>query len=178
MKREIEEVYAKLNDLELIGAYGKWLMELKKRGLIRTNNVVGELGESLAVKIYRETLKLPRLQAAPVGTQNIDAISTEGKRYSIKSTTGKVTGVFYGLNEPGSVEVEPVKFEFVIIVIFSRDYELKAIYEIDWPTFLKHRKWHSRMRAWNLSVNKALVADATMIFSIPEFTVIPNTSSQ
>lgn len=178
MKRDIEEVYAKLNDLELVGAYGKWLTELKKRELIRTNNVVGELGESLAIKIYREIPKLPRLQAAPVGTQNIDAISTEGKRYSIKSTTGKVTGVFYGLNEPGSTIVEPVKFEFVIIVIFSKDYELKAIYELDWPTFLKHRKWHSRMRAWNLSVNKALVADATTIFSIPEFSAIPAVSTQ
>lgn len=175
MKDSIEDIYSKLNDLELVSAYGKWLEELKKRKLIRTNNVIGELGESIAIKIYCSTPRLPRLQAAPIGTQNIDAISSTGNRYSIKSTTGKVTGVFYGLNEPDSEEEERVKFEFVIVVIFSKEYEVKALYEIDWHTFLKHRKWHSRMRAWNLSINRALVADATIIFSGPEPTPISET---
>ena len=34
---------------------------------------------------------------APVGTENIDAISRKGDRYSIKSTSSNTTGVFYGL---------------------------------------------------------------------------------
>lgn len=168
---KIEDIYSELNDLDLVRAYGKWLEELKKRKLIRTNNVIGELGESIAIKFYCSTPKLPKLQAAPIGTQNIDAISSEGNRYSIKTTTGKVTGVFYGLNEPDSTGEEHIKFEFVIVVIFSKYYDLQAIYEIDWFTFLKHRKWHSRMRAWNLSVNKALINDATTIFVSSE----PNT---
>ncbi|ETT82259.1 hypothetical protein MKZ08_06660 [Viridibacillus sp. FSL R5-0477] len=164
MKKSIKEIYESLNDIELVNAYGVWLDELKKRGLIRTNNVVGELGESIAIKYYCDTPRLPRLQAAPIGTQNIDAISTEGNRYSIKSTTGKVTGVFYGLNEPNDEREEQVKFEFVILVVFSKQYELQAIYEIDWNMFLKHRKWHSRMRAWNLSINKHLIGDAKVVF--------------
>lgn len=164
MVKNIKEIFAGLNDMELINSYGVWLNELKERKLIRTNNVVGELGESIAIKYYCQTPHLPRLQAAPIGTQNVDALSSEGNRYSIKTTTGKVTGVFYGLNEPESEEDEKVKFEYVIIVLFNKQFELQAIYEIDWKTFLKHRKWHSRMRAWNLSVNKDLINDAKKIF--------------
>ncbi|MGO1058535.1 hypothetical protein ACTL32_05300 [Planococcus sp. FY231025] len=168
MNKKINETLMDLNDLELISVYGIWLKELKQRNLIRTNNVIGELGESIAINLYRSTPNLPRLQAAPIGTQNIDAISSEGNRYSIKATTGKVTGVFFGLFEPNAEGIEPQKFEYVIIVVFTKELELKAIYEIDWQNFLKHRKWHSRVRAWNLTVTKALKNDAKIIFEISD----------
>lgn len=49
---------------------------------------------------------MPNLQAAPAGTQNIDAISRNGERYSVKSSSGNLTGVFYGLNDPNSKDIE------------------------------------------------------------------------
>ena len=39
--------------------------ELKRRDIIRTKNIVGELGEYYAVKIFNETANLPKLQLAP-----------------------------------------------------------------------------------------------------------------
>ena len=54
----------------------------------------------MAVDYYINTSGLPNLQDAPTGTQNIDAISRDGNRYSIKSLTGSTTGVFYGLLWP------------------------------------------------------------------------------
>ena len=45
---------------------------------------------------------MPNLSPAPVGAENIDAISRKGDRYSIKSTSNNTTGVFYGLEEPES----------------------------------------------------------------------------
>ena len=36
------------------------------------------------------------LEFAPPGTKNIDAISRDGHRYSVKSTSSNLTGVFYG----------------------------------------------------------------------------------
>jgi hypothetical protein len=161
---ELREKLKEMNDYDLIGIYGVWLDELKGRGMIRTNNVIGELGEYIAIKYYKENPKLPKLQAAPTGTQNIDAISINGDRYSIKSTTGKITGVFYGLNEPDNESEEKQKFEFVIIVVFNKDITLNSIYEITWENFLKHKRWHSRMRAWNLSVSKALLENCVKVF--------------
>ncbi|MEW6654981.1 MAG: hypothetical protein AB1394_16150, partial [Bacteroidota bacterium] len=102
---------------------------------------------------------------APAGTQNIDAISRQGARYSIKSTSGKLTSVFYGLNDPESVDEEKQKFEYVIIVIFSENFELEKIIEIDWKQFLSLKRWHKTIRGWNISVTKQLIESSKIIWS-------------
>lgn len=148
---------------ELVGAYAAIPQELRKRGIIRSNNFLGDLGEHLAIKLYKETPGLPNLQAAPPGTQNVDAISREGKRYSIKSTRRRTTGVFYGLNDPRSNEPEEHKFEYVVIVEFTDDFSIRRVCELDWRAFLKHKRWQSRMRAWYLTITKQLLADAKIL---------------
>ena len=153
-----------LSSAEIIHLYGNSIRELKKRGILRTNNVIGELGEYWVIDHFCRTPGLPKLQAAPVGTQNIDAISRSGERYSIKSTSGKVTGVFYGLEPPDSSVPDTQKFEYVLICKFDDNCEPEAIYQITWNQFLAHKHWHSRMKAWNLTLSKALIADAVVIF--------------
>ena len=149
---------------ELIHLYSAAIKELKNRNIIRTNNVVGELGEYLAIEWYNNTPGLPNLSPAPVGTENIDAISRKGDRYSIKSTSTNVTGVFYGLQEKGSDIPDKQKFEYVIICKFDDDYELQMILEMDWNTFVANKHWHSRMQAWNLSVSKKLYNQCKIIY--------------
>lgn len=164
MEDEIVEKLKVMDDTSLVSVYGYWMDELKERGMIRTKNVIGELGEYFAIKYYKENPKLPKLQAAPTGTQNIDAISINGDRYAIKSTTTKGTGVFYGLNEPNSGLFEVQKFEYVIIVQFNKDVSLNAIYQLSWEKFLKHKRWHSRVRAWNLTLRRDLIDECVKIF--------------
>ena len=89
--------FIKLKDGEVVNIYPEVLKELKSRGIIKTNNLIGDLGEYLAIKTYSETPGLPKLQDAPASTKNIDAISTKGERYAIKSTSGTGTGVFASL---------------------------------------------------------------------------------
>ena len=89
--------FSKLKDEEVVNIYPEVLKELKSRGIIKTNNLIGDLGEYLAIKTYSETPGLPKLQDAPASTKNIDAISTKGQRYTIKSTSGTGTGVFASL---------------------------------------------------------------------------------
>lgn len=154
---------SRLKDNEVIQLYSDSIKELKRRGILRTNNVIGELGEYLAIDYFCKTAGLPKLQAAPVGTQNIDAISRSGDRYSIKSTSGNSTGVFYGLQPKGSTLPDVQKFEYVLICKFDDNCNLEAIYQLTWEKFLLHKHWHSRMKAWNLTLSKALIADATVI---------------
>lgn len=165
MKTNIEEFINSLSDADLIKVYSYSITTLKNRNIIRTKNVIGELGEYIAINHYTTTPNLPKLQAAPTSTQNIDAISINGDRYTIKSTTTATTGVFYGLNNPNISLEETQKFEYVIIVKFDDNLNLKAIYELDWKIFLKHKKWHSRMNAWNLTLTKNLISDSKIIFS-------------
>lgn len=153
-----------LSDTDLIMTYGAVIQERKTRGIIRSKNVLGDLGEHLAINHYSQTKGLPRLQMAPPATKNIDAISVNGDRYSIKSTTGSVTSVFYGMNPPDFKGVEQQKFEYVIIVLFDDNYQLKRINELTWGEFLRYRRWHSRMSAWNLGVSKEMLKETRTIF--------------
>lgn len=155
---------AVLSTAEIVSLYCETIKELKARSVIRTNNVIGDLGEYLAIEYYNNTAGLPTLAAAPIGTENIDAISRKGDRYSIKSTSRNVTGVFYGLEPNGSSVKDKQKFEYVIICKFSDDYELEEILEMDWDTFLRHKRWNSRIKAWNLSLTKEVCADCKVVF--------------
>ena len=73
-----------LENDELISLYPKLLKELKRRKIIRTNNLIGELGEFIAASEYKKNSLLPQLQLNLKSTKNVDAISIKGERYAIK----------------------------------------------------------------------------------------------
>jgi hypothetical protein len=164
---DFEVDFARHHDKDIWNIYSACLRELAKRGLVRTRNIVGDRAEFLAMEFYAEVKGLPRLQLAPKSTKNVDALSTGGERYSIKGVTlpNKTTSAFYGLSrDEGPGTIQPA-FEHVILVVMDRDLKLARIIELDWKAFLKHRKWHSRVRAWNLSLTKALEKDSKVSFT-------------
>lgn len=153
-------------DSKIISIYSFAIKELKRRGIIRTKNITGELGEYIVLEHYNSNSTLPNLQFAPPSTENIDAISRKGERYSIKTITNKgSTGVFYGLPPQGSMEIPTQKFEYAVIVKLTDDFELEQILELTWEEFLLHKKWHSRMQAWNLSYSTKLINSVKSIYS-------------
>ena len=52
---------------QLISPNSKAYRELKKRGILRTKNVVGELGEYYAIEFYNSKDDLPELTQAEAG---------------------------------------------------------------------------------------------------------------
>jgi hypothetical protein len=168
MKGDFEKLLKSIGSLpdeEIWTLYAYVGLKLKERGLVRTRNIVGERGEFLAIKTYNEIPGLAKLQAAPEGTQNVDALSRKGERYSIKtiSEPGNLTGVFYGLGDKEDANPEK-KFEFVIIVLIDKYFRPKKIVEVTWDQFLKFKRWHKTMRAWNLSVTRDLIKEAKIIY--------------
>ena len=149
---------------ELVSIYSQSIKELKKRGVLRTKNVVGELGEYIVLEHYDKNPNLPNLNVVPVGTKNINAVSQNGERYSIKSTTGNVTGVIYGLQPLGSNIPDKPLFEYMAICKLDGDCSLEGIYQLSWDNFSKHKKWHSRMNAWNVAVTKAMKEESIVIY--------------
>ena len=135
-------VLQKLTTPELIETYSQIVSLLKERKVIRSKNLLGDLAEYLVIEHFKNTPGLPNLQAAPAGTQNVDALSRQGARYSIIATTGNMTGVFYGLNPPDSADPEPQKFEYVIIARFDYDHKLTKILQLTWSQFLNNINWH------------------------------------
>jgi len=55
----IEGNSKKVNDDKLIELYSLLLDELKSIEIIRTNNLIGDLGESIAINYYNESPILP-----------------------------------------------------------------------------------------------------------------------
>ena len=150
-----------LENDELISLYPKLLKELKRREIIRTNNLIGELGEFIAASEYKKNSQLPQLQLNLKSTKNVDAISIKGERYAIKSTSGKGTGVFASLpNKDDGI----VHFEYLILVIFNKDYTLKEIYELTWKDFLRFRKMKPPENKWNLPITNEMKENVKQIF--------------
>ena len=149
-----------LDNDELISLYPKLLKELKRREIIRTNNLIGELGEFIAASEYKKNSQLPQLQLNLRSTKNVDAISIKGERYAIKSSSGKGTGVFASLpNEDDGI----VHFQYVILVIFNKDYTLKEIYELTWKDFLRFRKMKPPENKWNLPITNKMKENVKQI---------------
>ena len=129
--------------------------ELKDRGVLKTKNLVGELGEYYAVNFYNKKPKLPNLFSAPPGVQNVDALGRNGETYSIKtvSARGGTTGSFW---DPDSINKNEQKFNYLLIVILDDAYGLEMILELTWDDFFKHKKFNKRMNNFNISVTNKL----------------------
>ena len=133
--------YKKLSISELaklISPSSDAYLELRDRGVLRTKNVVGELGEFFAVDFYKKNPKLPNLSIAPPGVQNADALSRNGEIYSIKTVTSRrgTTGSFW---DPESIEKNEQKFSYLLIVVLDNDYSLNMILELTWKDFFKFK---------------------------------------
>lgn len=155
-----QNLLTNLSDSDLIQLYPAILKELKSRGIIRTNNLIGELGEYLAANAYQKNPKLPNLQLNIKSTKNIDATSNKGERYAIKATSGNGTGVFASLPTEDDGKVY---FEYLIIVRFNKDYTLDSIYELSWEQFIQYRKMKPPENKWNLPITEAVKAAAKKI---------------
>lgn len=153
---------------ELWALYGQTHDRLRQLGEIRSRNIVGDRGEQIAISYYGATKGLPKLQMAPPSTKNIDAISTQGDRYSIKTVSlpNKTTGVFHGYGTPDK-PIKDKKFEYLIIVVIDA-YQPELIVELTWEDFYELKRWHSTMNAHNISLSKAVMDRAKIIYKSPD----------
>ncbi|WP_235600018.1 hypothetical protein [Alkalihalobacillus trypoxylicola] len=69
------------------------------------------------------------------------------------------------MNEPNTNEPESQKFEYIIVMKFYEGYVLEKIIELSWINFLKNKKWHSKVRAWNLTVTQKLINNSKIVYS-------------
>ena len=145
------------------GAY----LELKRRKVLRTKNVVGELGEHYAIDFYNKTPGLPNLKIEDTGAKNIDAKSCNGEKYSIKTVTSRnrSTGSFW---DPKSIENNEKKFDYLLIVILNNKLSKDMILELNWKDFFKHKKFNKRMNNYNISLTKKLINNVKTVYQRDE----------
>jgi hypothetical protein len=154
----------KLDTAELIDAYSRIIIQLKERKIIRTKNLLGDLAEFLVIDHFTKTPNLPNLQSAPAGTKNVDAISRQGERYSIKATSGNLTGSFWGLNPPDNQLPDQQKFEYLIVACFDDNFKLKKILQANWLVFLDNKSWNKTMECWKITITKKFIDSCQIIY--------------
>lgn len=155
-----------LNDLALLELRSEIDKEARHRGL---NFNVGEIGEKLAISLFKERPDLPVLAPAPRGTKNIDAISRDGNRYSIKTLQrAKKTGTIY----PDLVDKDRRLFEFILIVIINDGFSLERIIELTWEQFCTVRSWDIRMNAWYIARSHRALSPGRQIYEKTEETLV------
>jgi hypothetical protein len=149
----------KLNDDELLILRVGVETELNSRGISFS---VGEVGEKLVISFFNSKPGLPNLLQAPAGAKNVDALSREGDRYSIKTfMKAKKTGTVY----PDEKDKDKQLFEYLVVVKLNTNYQLSAIFRYSWEEFVRIRAWDKRMNAWYLPLSKKNLNMAEMIFN-------------
>lgn len=150
-------ILSTMADAELVSLRAKLEVEMRRRNL---GFSVGAIGETLVISHYTNTPGLSTLQPAPTGTKNVDALSRDGERYSIKSIwNAKKTGTIY----PDLENRDKQLFEYIIVALLNDELSLKAIYEFTWDDFTKARSWDSRMSAWYIGCSHKTLQTAKRI---------------
>jgi hypothetical protein len=148
-----------LDDINLLELRAAVDREARDRGLSFN---VGEIGEKLAIAVFKERPDLPVLAPAPRGTKNIDAISRDGNRYSIKTLQrAKKTGTIY----PDPVDKSRRLFEYILVVMINEEFSLERIVELDWDQFCAVRSWDVRMNAWYVARSHRALSIGRQIYS-------------
>jgi len=149
-----------LTDEELIALRASVESEMRSRGI---SIAIGDIGEDLAIDYFNSTSSLPNLKAAPVGTKNVDAISRDGDRYSIKTRLkAKKTSTIY----PDDTNRDKQLFEYILMVKIDEGYQLVSIHQFSWEQFIKLRAWDKRMNAWYLTCSKKTLKNGREVTKI------------
>jgi hypothetical protein len=153
---KFEEVIDDVNISDLLRLKAYVEMELIKRGV---SFDVGEIGERLCIEHFNSTPGLPKLIAAPAGAKNVDALSRQGDRYSIKtSMRAKKTSTIYP-----DTDQDKQLFEYIVLVRLGNFYELLSIYRFSWAEFIRVRAWDKRMNAWYIPLSHRIIKTAELI---------------
>jgi hypothetical protein len=152
---------SRLSDEELITLRLSTEREMRRR---RLHFSVGEIGERLVIAHFEGTAGLPKLLLAPTGTKNVDALSRDGDRYSIKTVLdAKKTGTIYP--DPGDKDKQ--LFEHLLVARLNDSYALQSIHQFPWKTFCQLRSWDSRMSAWYLAICQRTLSGGRTVYQAP-----------
>ena len=149
--------------LRLISPNSNIREELVNRGVIRSGNIVGDIGEFHCEEFFKKKSSLPNLIRSPPGVQNVDMISRKGERYSVKTVTSRrgATGSFWN---PDSIRKNKKNFEYLVILILDKSYDLELLLRLSWDDFFKYKSYNSRMDNFNISLTNRLINSVEILY--------------
>ncbi|MBI5770280.1 MAG: hypothetical protein HZA93_21070 [Verrucomicrobia bacterium] len=145
-----------ITDDEVVCAFATILTAMRDRGIIRTKNVVGDLGERYAVHAYAQHGPRGALSLQPTNSTDVDAVDTACARYAIKAAS------------PGSTRTSTFHFgehwaesealvDYVVVVRLNDHFQLDSVVEFTWKQFWQHKAWSKRQHAWFLPLTQKVL---------------------
>lgn len=136
--------------IQLLRLHAATLQALSTRGIIRTENVVGEYGEWLFARAFGWSL-------ADRSVKSYDARDTDGRRFQIKARRdsgkggAKQLGILRNLAEDG--------FDLLAAVVFEEDFSVRLAVILTRELIAERAVYTAHQRGHLLTLSKSLVAD-------------------
>jgi hypothetical protein len=121
---------------ELLRCYADVLEELKRRKVVRTNNLTGDYTEWLVAKKMK-------LQLATGSTEGYDARDKKYK-YQIKGRRSEKSRQL-------SV-IRSFEFDYLIAVMFNQDFTVREVWKLPVDVVKKYAKFHKRLNGYVLQL--------------------------
>ena len=90
-------------------------------------------------------------------------MSRRGERYSVKTVTSRrgTTGSFWN---PDSIRKNKKNFEYLVILILDKSYDLELLLRLSWDDFFKYKSYNSRMDNFNISLTNRLINSVEILY--------------
>jgi len=153
-----------ISDAELISGFATLMAAMRTRGIIRTKNVVGDLGEWYAKHIYSTLGPRGPIFLLKTNNRDVDAKDASGSTYSIKaaSLSSTRTSAFnFSKDHVASYRI----FDYLVVVRVDDSFQLHSVYEFSWDKFWSLKRWNVRQKAWFLPLTKLAFASGSTVFS-------------
>ena len=139
------EVTSRLPDLtsldavELLQVHGSAIEELKRRGIVTTDNApLGDYAEHLVCKTFGWNM-------APNSAQDVDAVDDDGTRYQIKAR--RLVGT--GSRQLGALRRLPDhNFDFLVAILFNEEYRVSRAAVIPYQLVMDNSRYVKSTNSW------------------------------
>lgn len=151
-----------ISDDEVIMGFATLMQALLVRGIVRTKNITGDLGERYAESIYRQRPDLPTITLTNTNASNVDALNEAGTRYSIKAASPDSTKTSaFPLAQDHSKN--DCAFDVLIVVKIDHSLQPMGVYEFTWNQFWELKQWNVRQKAWFLPLSHQVLGTGKQI---------------
>lgn len=134
---------------QLLGDFGRILMELRRRKICRSENIpTGDLAEYLSCQALSLTLTTN-------SSKGFDAIDAEGKRYQIKGrrvTVGNKSRQLSAIRE-----IDAAHFDYVLAVFFDSEFRVYFAYRFTAAACISHARFVPRTNSFRLFANEDII---------------------
>jgi hypothetical protein len=140
-----------LSDAEVFSMWVSTLMELRRRGILRSfNTPTGDYAEWLVARTLGLTLENN-------SRSGFDAVSRDGTRYQIKARWLATPKANRQLSFIRNLDADP--FDYLIVVLFGPGFDITECWQIPIDIVRKHARYVAHVNGHRLFARGALLAD-------------------